>query len=239
MAVLEVDNYGRLQSRFKDEYGLLVSSAISNVLNELMGEYGNGFLVEEKETSYIIIADHGKYTQKAEAERAFAQFLTKIQKTLRLYFQTSVTIGCSQMFDGYESLRTMYGQCRFCLSGKFFHIGGELLLYSTERKRDHLAAVKEAMEKLYEENGREERIQAYAETGLEMYRKAPDQESMARFFKNLVGEEVNHMAMEKQKQFDLSGEYIQRMDRAENLDQLLAIFHDLRYELYWIRTPGR
>ncbi len=45
----------------------------------------------------------------------------------------------------------------------------ELLLYSTERKRDHLAAVKEAMEKLYEENGRQERIQAYAETGLEMY----------------------------------------------------------------------
>jgi len=33
MAILEVDNYGRLQSRFKDEYGLLVSSAISNVLN--------------------------------------------------------------------------------------------------------------------------------------------------------------------------------------------------------------
>ncbi len=159
MAVLEVDNYGKLQSRFKDEYGLLVSSAISNVLNELIGEYGNGFLVEEKETSYIIIAEHGKYTQKAEAERAFAQFLTKIQKTLRLYFQTSVTIGCSQMFDGYESLRTMYRQCRFCLSGKFFHGGGELLLYSTERKRDHLAAVKEAMEKLYEENGRQERIQ--------------------------------------------------------------------------------
>ena len=227
-----MDNYGKLQSRFKDEYGLLVSSAISNVLNELIGEYGNGFLVEEKETSYIIIAEHGKYTQKAEAERAFAQFLTKIQKTLRLYFQTSVTIGCSQMFDGYESLRTMYRQCRFCLSGKFFHSGGELLLYSTERKRDHLAAVKEAMEKLYEENGRQERIQAYAETGLEMYLKSSDQESMARFFKNLVGEEVNHMAMEKQKQFDLSGEYVQRMDRAENLDQLLEIFHDLHYELY-------
>lgn len=136
------------------------------------------------------------------------------------------------MFDGYESLRTMYRQCRFCLSGKFFHGGGELLLYSTERKRDHLAAVKEAMEKLYEENGRQERIQAYAETGLEMYRKSSDQESMARFFKNLVGEEVNHMAMEKQKQFDLSGEYVQRMDRAENLDQLLEIFHDLHYELY-------
>ena len=232
MAILEVDNYGRLQSRFKDEYGLLVSSAISNVLNELMGEYGNGFLIEEKETSYIMIAEHGKYMQKAEAERAFAQFLAKIQKTLRLYFQTSVTIGCSQMFDGYESLRTMYGQCRFCLSGKFFHSGGELLLYSAERNRDHFAAVKEAMEKLYEENGRQERMQAYAETGLEMYRKSPDQESMARFFKNLVGEEVNHMAMEKQKQFALSGEYVQRMDRAENLDQLLAVFHDLRYELY-------
>ncbi len=40
------------------------------------------------------------------------------------------------------------------------------------------------------------------------------------------------MAMEKQKQFDLSGEYVQRMDRAENLDQLLEIFHDLHYELY-------
>lgn len=232
VAVLEVDDYEKLQNRFKDEYGMLVSSAISNVLTELMEEYGKGFLIEERDVSYILIAEHAQMSQKAEAEHAFFQFLAKIQKTLNMYFQTSVSIGISQMFDGYENLRTMYGQCRFCLSRKFYHSPGELLLYSEEKRKDTETAVRAAMRRLYVENGKEERLKALAETGMEMFHNVPEPDSMIRFFKNLVGEEVNHVVMDKQKRFGLTGEYVQRMERVETLGQLLDTFHELRYELY-------
>lgn len=232
MAILEVDDYEKLQNRFKDEYGMLVSSAISNVLTELMEEYGKSFLIEEKGTSYIMIAEHAHTQQKAEAERAFFRFLSKVQKTLNLYFQTDVTIGISRMFDGYENLREMYGQCRFCLSRKFYHSPGEQLFYSEEKRRNPESAVKAAMRRLYEENGKDERLKALAGTGMEMFRKAPEPDSMILFFKNLVSEEVDQVVMDQQKRFHIIGGYVQQMDRAETLSQLLAIFHELRYQLY-------
>lgn len=231
MAVLEIDSYEDLQKRFRDEYGMLVSSALLNVLSELTQEYGSGMVLEENGKRYILIADHEKMNQKAEAENRFVLFLGRIQKTMKLYFQTSVTIGVSRMADGYENLRALYQQCSYCLEQKFYHRTGERLFYFEIMREDQKAAVDLAMRKLENEGG-DDRIRTLAQTGREMFEKSPERETLTRFFKNLVAIEVNQVVMENQKRFSLIGEFVQRMEKAERLDELLEIYRSLKYQLY-------
>lgn len=232
MAVLEIDAYDQLQQRFKDEYGVLVSSAFLNVLNELLQEYGRGMVIEDRGKRYILITEQENVTQKADAERFFLQFLRRIKKTLLVYFRTDVTVGVSRLYDGYENLRTMYQQCSHCLDEKFYHSLGEILLYSDIRKEDRGEIVSEKLSKGTTGKNRDERMESLMRQGAEAFRQNPVPEVLMHFFAHVVHLEMDNVIMESHKRFEITDEYVRKMERAETLDQLLELYQDLRYQLY-------
>lgn len=232
MAVLEIDAYDQLQQRFKDEYGVLVSSAFLNVLNELLQEYGRGMVIEDRGKRYILITEQENVTQKADAERFFLQFLRRIKKTLLVYFRTDVTVGVSRLYDGYENLRTMYQQCSHCLDEKFYHSLGEILLYSDIRKEDRGEIVSEKLSKATTGKNRDERMESLMRQGAEAFRQNPVPEVLMHFFVHAVHLEMDNVIMESHKRFEITDEYVRKMERAETLDQLVELYQDLRYQLY-------
>ncbi|HJB92067.1 MAG TPA: response regulator [Candidatus Eisenbergiella merdigallinarum] len=153
MAELEINRYEEVQKRFGDDYGVLVDSALLNVLTELMEEHGGGMVMKDRQKCYLIIAGYGSAEQKAMAEYGFERFLAKARKTLSMYFQIAVTIGISQLFDGYENLGRMYQQCRYCLDQTFYHMPGENLFYSKIRGEDRTALVRERLLACAEQDG--------------------------------------------------------------------------------------
>lgn len=232
MAVLEIDAYDQLQQRFRDEYGVLVSSALLNVLTELLQEYGRGMLIDDREKRYILITEQGSVEQKSDAERFFLQFLKRIKKTLTVYFRTDVTIGVSQLYDGYENLRTMYQQCSYCLEEKFYHSLGEILLFSDIKKSDKAVIVTEKLKRVTAEKSGDGRIESLMEQGIEAFMQNPVPEVLLHFFVHMVHLEVYNVIMEGHKRFAITDEYVRQMERAETLDQIVAVYQDLRYQLY-------
>lgn len=232
MAVLEIDAYEQLQQRFKDEYGVLVSSAFLNVLNELLQEYGRGMVMEDRGKRYILITEQGNVEQKSDAERFFLLFLQRIKKTLAVYFRTDVTVGVSRLYDGYENLRTMYQQCSGCLEEKFYHSQGEILLYSDIKKEERTVIVQEKMTKSVIGEKRDERTASLMEQGVEAFRENPVPEVLLHFFVHAVHLEMDRVIMEGHKRFEITDEYVRRMERSETLDQLVELYQDLRYQLY-------
>ena len=232
MAILEIDAYEQLRQRFKDEYGILVSSAFTNVLNELLQEFGNGMVIEEKEKRYILIAEQGDVERKSDAERFWEQFLGRIKRTLAVYFRTDVTIGVSRLCDGYENLRDMYQQCSYCLERKFYHSGGEIMLFPDIKREKKEEIVREKLTRLEREKIGDERMWALIGQGLEAFLHNPDKEILVHYFVHLIHLEVDNVIMEGHQRFLLTNEYTRQIEQAENLDQLIKVYLDLRYQLY-------
>ncbi len=232
MAILEIDAYEQLRQRFKDEYGILVSSAFLNVLNELLQEFGNGMVIKEKEKRYILIAGQGDVEQRSDAERFFGQFLGRLKRTLAVYFRTDVTIGVSLLCDSYESLRQMYQQCSYCLEQKFYHSVGEILQFSQIRREKKEEIVREKLERPEKEQIGDERMWALMRQGFETFLQNPAREILVHYFVHLVHMEVDNVIMESQQRFLLTDEYTRQIEQAETLDQLIKLYLDLRYQLY-------
>lgn len=232
MAVIEVNHYETVQKRFGDEYGMLIDSALSNVLTELMGEYGKGMVLEERGKRYILIAEHGTMEQKADAEYCFSCFLGKVRKTLSLYLQIVVTIGVSQLFDGYEHLRQMYQQCSDCLDAAFFHDIGENLYYSQIRGEDRARLVEDALRAAGSREEMDDRARALLGTAKEVYAKNPDPDFLKKFVEHLLNLEAESVLPDGKRRFALVESKAREAESAETLKQVLEVYLSFRKQLY-------
>lgn len=79
---------------------------------------------------------------------------------------------------------------------------------------------------------RDERTASLMEQGVEAFRENPVPEVLLHFFVHAVHLEMDRVIMEGHKRFEITDEYVRRMERSETLDQLVELYQDLRYQLY-------
>ena len=231
MAELEINRYEEVQKRFGDDYGVLVDSALLNVLTELMEEHGGGMVMKDRQKCYLIIAGYGSAEQKAMAEYGFERFLAKARKTLSMYFQIAVTIGISQLFDGYENLGRMYQQCRYCLDQTFYHMPGENLFYSKIRGEDRTALVRERLLACAEQDGMDDHSKKLLEAAAELFEQRQDPAALKKYLEYMLNLEAERTVYDSRRRFAMVEENARQMEHAETLSQLLEEYCSCRRQL--------
>ena len=221
MAAIEINRYEEVQRRFGDDYGVLVDSAFLNVLTELAEEHGGGIALKDRRKSYLLIVGYQNVDQKATAEYNFGVFLARVRKTLSIYFRITVTIGISQLFDGYESLRKMYQQCRYCLDQIFYYPAGVDLFYSKIKGEDRVALVKAQLTALEGRRETDEHSAKLLEAAAELFEQKQDPGTLKKFMEYLVNLEAERLVYDSQRRFSLVEANARQMEHAETLSAVL------------------
>ena len=150
LCILEMDHYTDIKSLFKDENGQLVKNSMLNILNEMLTNYGNGEVIYDAGSKYIIIFS---FRQTASEEKILTEILSilkEIESSVKVFLNTSVSFGFSNIQSGYSSLRKMYLQALNFLEGRFYGGTGIYGFYNGFDRNKAKAEKMEEMLKLWE-----------------------------------------------------------------------------------------
>ena len=220
-------NPGETMELLKDSYGGLLSFAMKNVLTEHLEKYTNGIVLEENYARYYMIVD---LENTKNSGYLLQEMLGAIKKSLKQLFMLRLSFGVSETGNGLECLPELYMQAGRCLQYAFLFPEGTILSSEMLKKTD----LPEVLRGKYHGLTEDSRLPARTRKALEQEEKLlsePDFRILVRFFIHLVDVEIGDAVLDGANRFDLVHQTIDRMQYAEDFDDLASLFLDCQEKL--------
>lgn len=129
LAALEIRGMDAIRDQLHDKYGGVVSFTIRNMLEELVGRYMRGAVIQETEKRFFILASQEEAEVLSTAEYRFDEMLQNVIHTMSVYFSIRVCPVTSRLYSGIEHLSGMYHECEYGLEMRKFYPEGSILHY--------------------------------------------------------------------------------------------------------------
>lgn len=242
LCILEMDHYNKTKLLFKDENGQLVKDSMLNILTEMLANYGNGEAIHDAGARYIIIFNYGEIESEEKVFTEILSILKGIESSVKVFLNTAVTFGLSNIQSQYSSLNKMYVQALNSLEDRF--IGGTGIygfLSNFDRNKVQMEKMEEML-KLCEEslsnssvfyNEYSSRIRSIMNSEirsrneyLEMFCQLLQWIVKAAKFQGDGSEQIIHSAIKSAQQ-------------SENLDEILRCFYEFLSYISAVRGKKR
>lgn len=136
LLLLEMDQYDRLQQRFKDFKGDLIKASLLNVLNEIIRGYHRGEVFHDEHKRFVILLSFHDVTSEQKQNQLITEMTDHILRVMKSFFNVTVTFGISSMRNGFQSLLSQYNEGISALEDRFF-LGPEFILYKQQEVTKH------------------------------------------------------------------------------------------------------
>lgn len=126
--LIEFDEHEKLKEKYSyNDVQMLYLSCI-NAITDIMKQYNNGvcFMNENKK---IIVLHNINHHSQMNQERKLIEITKKIQGTLNNYVGISISIGVSNIFNGFNNLKIAFIQAEQALNQKFMLGKGRIIKY--------------------------------------------------------------------------------------------------------------
>lgn len=120
LCIMEIGEYWRLKDKFEDAHGQLLKFTILNVLNEILENHMNGEAFHDSENRYMLLLNFNGSSGWTEIRGKLIPIIENIQKVMKNYFDSPVYISASSRYDGFSSMKKMYGECAELLKNRYF-----------------------------------------------------------------------------------------------------------------------
>lgn len=228
VCMMEIDHFGQMQEKFRDEKGELIRATILNVLNEQLDQSRRGEAVSDGDKRYLMMFSFRDIVSESKIREDLSWILMQIQKVMKRFFNISVTFGVSGIKNEYSSLRSLYRECQKALGRKFFHGTGFLLF---PERMEAEAADDFVNKKLADCRGKwpalEEKekseldaiIQTFLESG-----QLRDEQGVRKLFVRLLHWPAAQAAAGKRETALLVSAYGEEIQNCETLDEISEVF---------------
>ncbi len=227
LCTMEIDHFEILKDRFQDEKGQLIKSALLNILNEIMGNYGRGEAFCDNNSCYILIFSFYDITSEQNVYNELQSILNAIKNAINSYLNVYVSFGVSSLRNEYAFLGMMYRESRKMLEQKFFSGTGTFLAGSVP-DFDRIAAEKinslRSLPKLLKILGDsavkdyQGKVDAFAANG------PKEKEQIQTFFHRLLQWLSSLLYTKDDYSTDFARVYNERIEKSETLDEAVEAF---------------
>ncbi|MBQ8305843.1 MAG: response regulator [Blautia sp.] len=221
-------NPGETMELLRDPYGGLLSFAVRNVLAEILEKYADGMVLEESCREYYIVAG---MRAAANMENQIREMLETIRKSLKRVFMLRLSFGVSGTGDSLESLPDLYVQAGKCLEYAFLYPQGSFLSWELLKNTDVSTVLREKYRTFCSSEELPARCRKLLDQAEERLLKEPDFHDFVRFFTHLVDVEIGDAVLDSENRYMLVHQTIDRMQSAEDFDDLSALFIDCQKKL--------
>ncbi|MFC5401671.1 response regulator [Cohnella soli] len=120
MAVMAIGKYERIETKLKDRHGSLVRFTVLNILDEVIGDSGQGEAFHEKDERYILVFG---FEEEADDRRIYETVEEKIgqmRQVIKTYLGSTPVFGVSSIGRDYASMGRLYRECASLLEPLYF-----------------------------------------------------------------------------------------------------------------------
>ncbi len=235
VCMMEIDRFGQIQEKFRDEKGELIRATILNVLDEVLDQSKLGEAVSDGDKRYLLMFSFRDIISEAKIHEELDWILMKIQKVLKRFFNITVTIGVSGMKNEYASLRVQYQESLEAVGRKFFYGIGQRFFpqrMETDTVDDFVKKKLEEMNGKWltlDNKGREE-LESIAQTFFDAG-SMHDEQEIRKLFVRLLHWPVASMKAGNREAAMLASAYGEKIQKCETLDEITGVFGNFLTEL--------
>ncbi|SDW20537.1 helix-turn-helix domain-containing protein [Paenibacillus sp. CF384] len=235
VAMMEIDHFELVQTKFNDEKGELIRVTFLNVLNELLVQSQRGEVVSDEDKRYLFIFSFRDIASEYQIREEMIGIMTQIQKVLSRFFNISATFGVSGMKSGYASLHTLYKESERAVAQKFFH-GTERLLFLSDVDADATEElVRRKLQQFHEkwsmiEEAAQKDVEAIVQSFLTSGRLSHEQDIRKLFVRLLHCPSVTASLSESEVTALVSA-YGEEMQKCETLDEAATAYSKFLSEI--------
>ncbi|MBP3963845.1 response regulator transcription factor [Paenibacillus lignilyticus] len=235
VAMMEIDHFELVQTKFNDEKGELIRVTFLNVLNELLVQSQRGEVVSDEDKRYLFIFSFRDIASEYQIREEMIGIMTQIQKVLGRFFNISATFGVSGMKSGYASLHTLYKESERAVAQKFFY-GTERLLFLGDGDTDATEElVRRKLQQFHEkwsmiEEAAQKDVEAIVQSFLTSGRLSHEQDIRKLFVRLLHCPSVTASLSESEVSALVSA-YGEEMQKCETLDEAATAYSKFLTEI--------
>ncbi|SFS71735.1 helix-turn-helix domain-containing protein [Paenibacillus sp. BC26] len=235
VAMMEIDHFELVQTKFNDEKGELIRVTFLNVLNELLVQSQRGEVVSDEDKRYLFIFSFRDIASEYQIREEMIGIMTQIQKVLGRFFNISATFGVSGMKSGYASLHTLYKESERAVAQKFFY-GTERLLFLSDGDTDATEElVRRKLQQFHEkwsmiEEAAQKDVEAIVQSFLTSGRLSHEQDIRKLFVRLLHCPSVT-ASLSESEVTSLVSAYGEEMQKCETLDEAATAYSKFLTEI--------
>lgn len=106
---MEITNYQEVCTKTKDEQGALIQFLIFNMIEEILGKYGNGELIKETERNYLLLLGEDGICEPQMQSR---NILREITRVLKEYIMAQIIWENSSIGHSWADISNLYQECK-------------------------------------------------------------------------------------------------------------------------------
>lgn len=116
---MELDRFGQLKEKFKDEHGHLIRMTLLNVLGEIaaLRRRGEAFCIDDRH--YLLLLSYEDIASEQAILQDIYAMLKHVQEAISTYFSASASFGVSGIRSGFRHLPQLYADAGGALQHKF------------------------------------------------------------------------------------------------------------------------
>ncbi|MGG4146739.1 response regulator [Paenibacillus algorifonticola] len=131
----------------------LLDYSVLNILEEVLSSYAYGHVISLQLQQFIAVLSL-RPKGDARSSEGLEELMANIRITLRKYLSTSVSIGISEIYDGYERLQQAYREAKEAVRFAFIYPRGTNVYYRdicllSSQETDDLSAEMKSLEKAF------------------------------------------------------------------------------------------
>lgn len=227
LLLMDVDHFERLQDKYKDVKGNLINYSVLNVLTEVCEGYKRFVVIHDERNRFMLIGSFQDISSEHRMMVELGGMTEHIAKIMKTIFNVSVTFGRSTMRNGFQELKTLYGESLSALSKKYVLGIGRMIHPSDQSSQFHvenqLNAVIKSGEILQNDmfsKQLQQEIRKFTDS-LDQY----DKVSFLHLFARLMNLPLTLIPIEENIQ-QAAMKYFSRMERSESLAETCIIFDE-------------
>lgn len=184
---MQIDHFPQVKSRYKKDTEYLLYFSVQNVMSEILRKYDEVEFFQQDKERFAILKTYSRLRSSQEIYSEGWNLIKNVQQALRKFLNISVSFGVSALHDRLLAMPHALREANAELDGKFYeqegcvcfykrenaeqkeaepdtdttlqgHVLDKLQLIKQEIEREQWPAVRQSMERLFEELGRNRQL---------------------------------------------------------------------------------
>ncbi len=120
MAVMTIGKYERIETKLKDRHGSLVRFTVLNILDEVIGDSGQGEAFHEKDERYLLVFGFEEEADERYIYETVEEKIGQMRQVIKTYLSSTPVFGVSSIGRSYASMSRLYRECVSLLEPLYF-----------------------------------------------------------------------------------------------------------------------
>ncbi|MFC5406167.1 response regulator [Cohnella soli] len=244
LLLMEIDYFERLQHKYKDVKGNLISYSVHNVLKEVCDSYKRFVVIHDERNRFMLIGSFQDVSSEHRMLTELNEMTDHIAKIMKTIFNVSVTFGQSSIRSGFPELKAQYVESADALMKKYVLGTGRMIRQSDQQVQaeveNQLKAVTASGERLQNEvisKQIQQEVRKFTNCSTQN-----DKVSFLHLFARLMHLPLVVTPTEENVQ-QAAMKYFSRMERSESLAETCNVFDEymafLSESLQWNRQYSK